>query len=146
MSINIEKTDKWFIIESKILFTSQDCDKNYINLFDKSWNNMNYWLSDCFKIDFPWEYDKNEIFFKVYEWDEWKLNYIIKIQDKRIALIQTPWIIEKESFESIDEWLFTNDYTTIILDKLELDWNRINLSIYWNQEVVEELTTPTETK
>lgn len=126
--LKIEKLNSWYLIEDKIMFNPSEFMDNYINIMAVRWQDMNYGKASNFKIDFPWEYDKESYFFKVYEWEDWKLNYFIRFADKRIALILTPWIIEKEQFEDIDCWVFDNDYTNSILDKLEIEWERINLS------------------
>lgn len=126
--IKIENLWNGYLIEDKIFFTNWEYQSDYINLAYFKWESVKFWVANRFLIDFPWEYDIDDIFFKVYEWRDNKLNYFFRLNGENVFLIQDPQIVEREENERIDCWLYLDENTEKILDKLELEWERIMIS------------------
>jgi len=124
--LNIKKLDNGYVIEDK-LFIWNALYENYINLFLNKGEDIIMGCEVNKKIDYPWEYEIDSIYFKVFEID-WKLNYIISnFKAKNLAFIQSPEILEKEEFDHIDIWLFSNPLVEEFLDKLEYEGEKIKL-------------------
>ncbi|MEF2175764.1 MAG: hypothetical protein V3575_04805 [Candidatus Absconditabacteria bacterium] len=126
--IKIENTGTGYLIEDKILFTNGEYDGGYINLAHFKGESVKFGVANRFLIDFPGEYDIDDIFFKVYEGKENKLSYFFRLNGINIFLIQDPQIVERVENERIDCWLYLEETTEGILDKLELEGERIKLS------------------
>lgn len=134
--IKIDNTENWFVINWKFCFTENGGKDWYINFASNIGKDMNFGRRDRFMIEYPWEYDKDWYFIKTYAWDNWKLNYIVKLNWKKVAIIQNPDIIEKEELEGVWYWVFTDPFTAKLLDKLELEWERIDLNVKTDDWVV----------
>jgi len=126
--IDIKSLENGFLIENKFYFTWEHTLHQYINLRKLVWPEMNYGIKSNFIIDYPWEYDIQDIFFNVYAGDENKLNYFIKFEDKKIAIIQNPKAVEKDFFENVEYCIYTEDFTQNVLDKMEYEGEAINLN------------------
>ena len=142
--MKIEKDLNWYLIEDKFYFTKEEINPANINLMQIRWEDMTYWKNDSIKIEFPWEYDTNWLFIKVYEWDDKLLNYIITNDSKKFAIIQNPKIIETTEIENISNWLYTDESTKNMLDKLELEWNKYLLTEEWVEEILSEASLDIE--
>lgn len=142
--INIEKQDNGYLIENKFWFTESTPKAEYINLIAFRWEDMEYWNKDYFTVSFPWEYDKEEISIRAYEWDSKKLNFFIKFEDKNIFLVQTPNILESQDIPTVNNWIYNDPYTEKLLEKLELEWERYLLddgsNSNWTESIQEEVT------
>lgn len=138
--IDIKKLENGFLIENKFYFTDTDEHTlhKYINLRQLLWNDMNFGIKSNFIIDYPWEYDIQDISFNVYLWDENKLNYFIKYDSKYIAIIQNPKAVEKEHFQNVEYCIYTDDYTSNVLEKMEYEWESFNLNQF-NWDIADEI-------
>ncbi len=128
--MEIKKLENGFLIENKFYFTDTEEHTlhEYINLRRTLWPNMNFGSKSNFIIDYPGEYDIQNISFNVHLWDENKLNYFIKYNDIYIAIIQNPKAVEKDHFENVEYCIFTDDYTGKVLEKMEYEWQSFNLN------------------
>jgi len=125
--INVEKLWNSYLIEWKFLFTDTEINPDYVNLIAIRWTDMNYGKNSFLKVDFPWEYDKDDFFVKAYEWDTQRLNFLIKYDWKTICLIQTPSLLEKEELPTINYWIYNDPYTATLLEKMELEGEKIQI-------------------
>lgn len=132
--INIENLWEGFLIDWKIYFSKHDYNPDYINLAYTKWEAVRFWSNKNFVINFPWEYDINDVFFKVVEWKDWLLNYFFRVDKTNVFLLQDPSILESKENERIDFWLYTDESALSILDRLELDWERLPLIVDSNRE------------
>jgi len=128
--MKIEKILDWGIILEDIMKIWGSYDKRYINL--KKIRGKDFNPSREQKIvDYPWEYhfklsDKKDVYIVVLEWKEKKLNFIIEwLIDKTVAFIQNKDLLESESFDNIDVWLFEDPEVESFLDKLEYEWEKV---------------------
>ena len=88
---------------------------------------MHYGDHDLNYIDYPGEYDLNNMFFDVSAGKWGELNYLIKDGNKSYAFAQTEDALNNEDFNA-QYWLFTNPHIAKMLDKMELDGEKIDLS------------------
>ncbi len=129
--IKIKKQDSVYKIWDKIVFVhtwnDEDCDKDSINLMPEIWAKNWMLKQKIFKIEFPGEYDKEGIYIKAYE-NKWELNYAIVYDDIKLAIINSPEIIENVEIDNVDRWLYTDEKVSDNLDKLEIKWKKVNLN------------------
>lgn len=146
--LKIKKDEQGYMIGDNIYLSLSDTKKGKVNLLMTKGQEMNFGPAD-FKIDYPGEYDKDWLNIKVYEWDETKLNYVVRLNGKVLWIIQNRNILEKEDIQDIDYWVFTDPSTTKTLDRLEYEWERYLLSedgVQQLNEVVEDATSEEETE
>jgi hypothetical protein len=133
--VKVKKEWDNFLIWKDICFGSNEWfQDNYINLAETLWPDMSYWSKEKYIIEYPGEYDIQNIFLKVYLWNDNKLNYLIRKNKKNFVIIQSVNILENKNFEKIDCWVFTDNKFVDLLDKLELEWEKI----YLNETDIEE--------
>jgi len=129
--IKIKKQNDIYEIGKQIAFISswdiKDCNQDKINLMPNVGVKNVMTKQKIFKINFPWEYDKNGIYIKAYE-HNWELNYAIVYDNTKLALIQSSSIIENVEIDNVDKWLFMDEKVADSLDKLEIKGKQINLT------------------
>jgi hypothetical protein len=81
---------------------------------------MKYGQQDITFVDFPGEYDIHGHAVICYATDE-LLHYIISVDDKRYAIIQDSFVIQKEDFEHIDIWVVTDESIKREIERQELE-------------------------
>jgi len=125
--INLQNLRWWFLIEDKLLFGANEIDKEYLNLWNTVWEDMRYQKTDYTLIDYPWEYDVQWVGIKVLLWADDKLNYIISINWKKIWLIQSKDVMEKDDVTVITNWLYLDDKILAKIEQMELEWEKTKL-------------------
>lgn len=129
MAITVKKHGAWYVVQDKIYITTDwATEKKYVNVTLQTWEDMHYGDHDLNFIDYPGEYDLNGMFFTVSAWKGWELNYLIQDGNKTYAFVQTEDALNNEDFNA-QYWLFTNPHIAKMLDKMELDWEKIDLSL-----------------
>ena len=128
MAIDIKKTDNWILIENKFLFSPTEIEIWIINLMPIIWEEMAYDRGNLLSIDFPWEYDINWAFIKVFVWNWGKLNYLLTYEWTSFAIIQSPEVLELDEVCDMNTRIFLDESVSKKLDQLEMEWKRINLS------------------
>lgn len=120
---------KWdgFIIEKKFLYGGTEPDKKMINLLLTIGVDTRYQKVDYDLIDYPGEYDIQDISIKCFvgKWD--KLNYVISMHGKTIGIFQSPEVLENDEVGVVNTWLYTDDRVAKKLDQLELEGEKIKL-------------------
>lgn len=106
--VNIKLESEWYLIEDKIFWASIP-NKDYINLAMEVWEDIVIEKSPYSIIEYPWEYDIDGTFIKSFLSKDWKLNYIITINNKTIGLVQSAKILEEDDVRSLDAWLYLDD-------------------------------------
>lgn len=129
--VKIEKEWKWYSINGKFYLSDWSPIDWRINIYKEMWDEMIFWKRSYSIIDFPWEYEQDWYHIKVYSWKDGLLNYIIKLNNKKVAIIQSTDILEKEEMEWIDIWLYDNEKILETLEKYEYEWAKINI-ISWD--------------
>ena len=128
MALDIKKTENWVLIENKFLFSPTEIEIWIINLMPIIWEEMAYDRGNLLSIDFPWEYDINWAFIKVFVWNWGKLNYLLTYEWTSFAIIQSPEVLELDEVCDMNTRMFLDESISKKLDQLEMEWKRINLS------------------
>lgn len=126
--INVAHKD-WFIIDHKLFYWYTEPNKKYINLAQTMGDDMRYDKLDYNLIDYPGEYDINEVGIQCFLGADQKLNYIIDLPSKRIGIIQSVDVLELDEVGNVNFWLYTDDRIVNKIDQLELEGERQKLEI-----------------
>lgn len=127
------KNENWFLIENKLLFAFNEPDSKYINLTSICGEDMRYHKLDHKLVDYPGEYDIDWVIIYCFlgRWE--KLSYLIVLDDQKIAIVQTPDVLENNTDLLVAQtWLYTDDSVLQKFEQLELEWEKIKLE----QEIV----------
>lgn len=130
---NIKLESGWFLIENKVLFGPNVAHQDYINLALESGEDLINEKVPYMMVEFPWEYDIQWINIKCISWKEKKLNYLVRLNDKKYAIIQSPKILEEDEVSGMDYRLYTDEKVEKKIDQLELEWKTIKLNSEWGK-------------
>ena len=83
-----------FLIENTLLFWYETTDPKYINLASVAGDDMRYEKIEYTLVDYPGEYDVQWIGIECFIGSNEKLNYLIKMNDKKIAIIQSDDVLD----------------------------------------------------
>jgi len=125
--INLQNLRWWFLIEDALLFGANEIDQEYLNLWSVIWEDMRYQKMTHVLIDYPWEYDIKWVWVKVLLWADDKLNYIISINWKKIWLIQSKDVMEKDDVTVITNRLYLDDKILAKIEQMELEGEKTKL-------------------
>ncbi len=124
----ITAINDWFLLDNKLLFGSSQPENKYINLAKTIGEDMRYQKLEYELVDYPGEYDIQNITIQVFLGKNDLLNYLIVYKNKRIALLQSPDILESTAdFAVAQEWIYTDDTVLAKLEQLEVEWEKIKL-------------------
>lgn len=83
---------------------------------------MRYKKLDYMLVDYPGEYDIDTVTIQCFAGNEEKLNYLLSFNGKKIAIIQSPEVLENNTeLCSAQEWFYTEDTILNKLEQLELE-------------------------
>jgi hypothetical protein len=109
-------------LDNKLLFGSSQPENKYINLAKTIGEDMRYQKLEYELVDYPGEYDIQNITIQVFLGKNDLLNYLIVYKNKRIALLQSPDILESTAdFAVAQEWIYTDDTVLAKLEQLEVE-------------------------
>ena len=129
MALTVKKHQNGYLIQDKVFITTDgSIEKKYINLALQTGEDMHYGNHDITYIDYPGEYDFKGIMFSVWTGKWGELNYLVKDGNKSYAFVQTEDALNDEDFNA-QYWLFSNQHISNMLDKMELEGEKINLSM-----------------
>jgi len=118
----------WFLINNSVLWWAADIDAKYINLSATKWEDMVYGKADILFINYPWEYDIEGMFIKVFADKTGRLNYILEWEGKKtFAIVQSPSALDHEEIVEAKTIYYTDDAVEKILDKMEVEAKRERL-------------------
>jgi hypothetical protein len=107
--------------------TSEDvAEEKYINCMLHLGQDMHYGKDATTLIDYPGEYDLQDIIFTVKAGKGNELNYLINDGRKTYAFVQTEDALNDEDFNA-DYRLFTNQHIAKMIDKMELEGEKVDL-------------------
>jgi len=129
--VNIKLESGWFLLENKVLFWPNVPNDQYINLALEAGEDITNQKLPYSMVEFPGEYDINGVLIKALIWKDGKLNYLLNLKNKKIAIIQNPKILEEDEVGSMDYWLYLDENVERKIDQLELEWKTIKLSLEW---------------
>jgi hypothetical protein len=110
-----------FLIEHKLLFGFEKADPKYINLALEPGGDMRYEKLDYALVDYPGEYDIQDISIDCFLGANNKLNYILTINGKKIGIIQSPDVLEMDEVGEVSFRLYQDDKIAKKIDQLELE-------------------------
>lgn len=124
----ITTINDWFLLDNKLLFGTSEPESKYINLAKTIGEDMRYQKIDYTLVDYPGEYDIKNITIQCFLGKNDLLNYLIVYGNKRIALLQSPDILENTTdFAVAQEWIYTDDAVLSKLEQLEVEGEKIKL-------------------
>lgn len=124
----ISAVHDWFLLDNTILFGSSQPENSYINLTKTIGEDMRYQKLDYTLVDYPGEYDIKDVSIQCFLGKNNLLNYLIVYENKRIALLQSPDILENTTdFAVAQEWIYTDDTVLAKLEQLEVEGEKIKL-------------------
>lgn len=130
----ITTVNNGYLLDNKILFGADERENKYINLSKDLGEDMRYKSIDYNLVDYPGEFDIKWINIQSFLGKNDLLNYLIIYGNKRIALIQSPDILENTAdFAVAQEWIYTNDSVLAKLEQLEVEWEKTKLEQIENQ-------------
>jgi len=125
--VNIKLESGWFLLENKVLFGASVPNKDYINLSLEKWDDIVTETLPYSLVEFQWEYDIDSVWIKALAGKDNRLNYLIKIKNKKYAIIQNPKILDNDEVSDMDYRLYIDEKVENKLDQLELEWKKIRL-------------------
>lgn len=128
--IHVKQQDSGRLIEEKILFAPSIPHAEYINLSMEVGEMMRYEKLPYTQIDFPGEYDIQNIFIKAFVGKNKKINYIFGLDNMKIGIVQSPDILEDENeFANTDEIIYTDDSIASKLDQIEYEGQKQKIDL-----------------
>ncbi len=125
---SISNLNNGFLLYNKLLFWADEADNRYLNLAKSIGEDMRYQKLNYNLIDYPGEYDIEDINIQCFLGNNNLLNYLVQYNEKRIAILQSPDILESNSdFSIAQEWIYNNDAVLAKLEQLEVEGERIKL-------------------
>lgn len=110
-----------FLIENKFLFNFEHPETKYINLALEPGSDMRYEKLDYPLVDYPGEYDIQDIGIECFLGANNKLNYVINMNDKKIGIIQSPDVLELDGVGDVRIRLYQDEKIANKIDQLELE-------------------------
>ncbi|MEI7477479.1 MAG: hypothetical protein WCJ81_02945 [bacterium] len=125
----VTKHNEGYLIGNTVFIMGESKpDKKYVNLALQTGEDMHYGdHNDLFVMDYPGEYDIHDRTFKVFAGKGGELNYLMNDGNKVYAFVQTEDALNNEEFNA-DYWLFAHPHISKMIDKMELEGEKIDLS------------------
>lgn len=120
---------EWFVIEKTVFYAFENPNPAYINLAQTLGEDMRYEKLDYELVDYPGEYDIQGIKIQCFLGENQKLNYVIDLQEKKVAIVQSADVLELDEVGSVRFWLYTDDKIAAKMDQLELEGDKQKLEI-----------------
>lgn len=118
-----------FLIENKFLFNFEHPEAKYINLALEPGSDMRYEKLDYPLVDYPGEYDIQDIGIECFLGANNKLNYVLNINDKKIGIIQSPDVLELDGVGDVKVRLYQDEKIANKIDQLELEGEKQKLEL-----------------
>lgn len=110
-----------FLIEGKLLFGYEKADPKYINLASEPGDDMRYEKLDYALVDYPGEYDIQDIGIECFLGANNKLNYILDLGTKKIGIIQSADVLDLDEVGEVNYRLYQDNKIANKIDQLELE-------------------------
>lgn len=123
--MNIVKSWNNIIIDD-IIVIWEDFVDDKIFLSSKIWPSMNHQKTNYKHIDYPWEYEFDNIYI-VWNIDEENMNYKIKLDSGSIWFIQSNKFIKESYIEDLDTVLVINEDILNRISKIDYEGKIINI-------------------
>lgn len=144
--VKVILSNEGFLIENKVLFGSTEPNPKYINLTSTIGEDVTSTKAEFPIVDYPGEYDYKGVRIEcLIGTKDQKLNYLLTINGKRTAIIQTPDILENDQVSGMDFRLYMDDAVAKKIDQLELEGRQIKLDRETGATEVEMKTEENQT-
>ena len=121
--------DGGFLIEKKVLWGAGVPNADYVNLGLQEGESMIYEKFPYILIDYPGEYDMQDMFIKVSADKTGKLNYFIQEGTRSFAIIQSPHALEEDEISEATVIYYTDESVEKMIDKLEIESQKEKLVV-----------------
>ncbi len=132
MAVNVQKHNDGYLLEGKFYICFAEPHKTHINLMATKGSDMTYLTGEekdkPFIIDYPGEYDKDEVTIKVVADKGGALNYLLKYNNQTVAFVQSAQALDDEDFTNAKFWLYVDPFIAKTIDKMELEGEKIDLT------------------
>lgn len=112
-------TDGYLIGKELLILTTDEPQKELINLCLHKGEIMRYGKSWVRVVDFPGEYEMWGISIACFE-SGGELHYLFRMEDEQIAIIRNTAVLEQESFDGIHQWICKDKACGDAVENLEL--------------------------
>ncbi len=109
----------YLIGKELLILTTDEPQKNLINLCLHKGETMRYGKSLVRVVDFPGEYEMWGVPITCYE-SGGVLHYLLRMEDEQIAIIRNTSVLEQESFDGIHQWICQDKKCSDAVENLEL--------------------------
>lgn len=125
--ISREKTDIWIKVNDVFFFSdSGNQEGEYITCSLNCGEDVLYGDIKTHYIDYPGEYQQDDVtIFCIMSKDN-KLNYVIKWLDLNFALVQDAKAVSANAFEDVTDVIAIGEWVSLQLQKLDLECNIIS--------------------
>lgn len=124
--MEVKKFEDWILFEDKVFLSlSWKLLKDKINLLPTIQKAIQKKKPVEFVVDYPWEYEKYNIYIKAIEGQTNRLNFFITDYNNNeyYAFIQDPSVLENLDLVSYPaKWYFTNKIIEEQIEKLWFEW------------------------
>ena len=127
--LEIKPNDQYIQIGDKIVLHQVDASppKGKINLYLQRWDDIPSFVGDKLIINYPWEYDQDGIYIKVFD-VEGDLNYLINYDGEFISILQNEEALESvEEVDNMDRRLVLSSQVAKKLEELDTWWEIIKI-------------------
>lgn len=132
MAVNIQKHNDGYLMEGLMYICFSTPDKKYVNLMTTQGEDMVYTgekdTDKTFIIDYPGEYEKDNVTIKVVADKGGALNYLLKYNNQIVAFVQSASALDDEDFTAAKYWLYADPFIAKTIDKMELEGEKIDLT------------------
>jgi len=124
--LQIKPEQKYVYIGDKLVLHKGETKplEGRINLYLKRWADTPAFVGDSLLINYPWEYDQQQIYFKVFEVGK-DLNYLIGYEGEFLAIVQNQEALEDvEEVDNMDWRIVKGDQLAKKIEELDT-WGQI---------------------
>jgi len=128
--VKVKQQDGGRLIDNKVLLGATVPHNKYINLWLEMWEDMQNDVTRPYQlVDYPGEYDINGISVICLVNKNNILNYIVRFNNTKIGIIQSPEILDDDEIGNMDVRLYTDEKIETKINQLELEGEKIRLTI-----------------
>ena len=112
-----------YVIKDKILFGVTESHPGFINLKKNIGPEMQYDKTEHVIVDFPWEYDIDDVQMRVRVSKDSVLHYVIHMGNKKYIIVNHKSVLKQMDTNDVDMWFFETEKIQEMLEKLEYEWD-----------------------
>lgn len=126
--IHIKQTENWVLVDNRFIFTSTDQKSlDYVTCSLLCGEDVIYGEPQKNFINYPWEYQQDDMTIICIMSKDNVLNYVVKWLDVVFAFIQDAKAVNANAFEGVTDVIAFGENVWLQLQKLDLQCNIITL-------------------